>query len=137
MLFKHFIRNINFNYNVPPRWCNVNVFVSYAVDHWFDLWSSQTKDYEVNIGCFATDHAALLIRNKSKGLLTRCIDKVSNWSDMSTCWLLFQWASKLNYKRVGLVQIRHHNALIQRNQFSPWYSWKIPSLVLNNNHSLT
>ena len=41
-------------------------------------------------------------------------------------------------KRVDLVQSRpHHHHLIKINFFSPWYSWKIAELALNNNHSLT
>ena len=37
---------------------------------------------------------------------------------------------------VGLVQSGHHH-LIECNLFSPWYSWKIAHLALNNKHSLT
>jgi hypothetical protein len=60
--------------------------------------------------------------------------------DMSICGLLFQWASTIKIqlpgKCVGLVQSWPHHHLME-NLFSPWYSWKIAELELNNNHSLT
>jgi hypothetical protein len=37
----------------------------------------------------------------------------------------------------SLVQSGHHHHFIEYNLFSPWYSWKIAHLALNNNHSLT
>jgi hypothetical protein len=40
-------------------------------------------------------------------------------------------------KRVGLVQSDSIIIFLKINLFSPWYSWKIAELVLNNNHSLT
>ena len=40
-------------------------------------------------------------------------------------------------KRVGLIQSESHHHLIENNLFSPWYSWKIAKLALNNNQSLT
>ena len=36
--------------------------------------------------------------------------------------------------RLGLEQSGHHHHLI--DLFSPWYSWLIPELALNNTHSL-
>jgi hypothetical protein len=36
----------------------------------------------------------------------------------------------------NLVQSRHHYHFIECNLFLPHYSWKIPHLLLNNNHSL-
>ena len=61
----------------------VSVFTSSAVDHGFEPQSGQTKDYKIGICCFSAEHAAL--RKKSKDQ-----DNVSEWSDMSTCKLLFQ-----------------------------------------------
>jgi len=37
-------------------------------------------------------------------------------------------------KRVVLLQSGSHHHFIKINLFSPWYSWKIAELVLNNNH---
>jgi len=73
--------------------------------------------------CFSTKHAPL--RRKIKDWLARNQNNVSEWSDMSTRGLLFQWA-----KSVGLEQSGHHYHLIERNLFSPWHSWK-------SNHSIT
>ena len=61
---------------------------SSAVDRGFEPRSGQTKDYKIGMCCFSAKHAAL--RRKSKDWLSRNQDNVSEWSDMSTCELLFQ-----------------------------------------------
>jgi hypothetical protein len=71
----------------------VSVLASSAVDRGFEPRSSQTKDYEIGICCFSAKHAAL--RRKSKDCLVRNQNNVSEWSDMSTRRLLFQWASTI------------------------------------------
>ena len=99
----------------------------------FEPRSGQTKDYKIGICCFSANHAAL--RRKSKDWLARNQDNVSEWGDM-----LFQWANTIKIQHVGLGQSGpHHHHLIEnwKLKFSPWYSWKIAELVLNNNHSLT
>ena len=48
----------------------------------------QTKEYKIGICCFSAEHAAL--RKKSKDLLDRNQDNVSEWGDMSIRRLLFQ-----------------------------------------------
>ena len=72
----------------------------------------QTKDYKIGICCFSAKHAAL--RRKSKDWLARNHNNVSEWNDMSTHGLLFQWAStiKNSTQRVGLEQGRIHHHLI-------------------------
>jgi hypothetical protein len=40
-------------------------------------------------------------------------------------------------ERVGLVQRDSIIIFLKINLFSPWYSWKLAELALNNNHSLT
>ena len=71
----------------------VSMLVSSAVDHEFEPLSGQTKDYEIGIFYFSAKHAAL--RRKSKDWLARNQNNVSEWSDMFTCGLLFQWASTI------------------------------------------
>ena len=56
--------------------------------------SDQTKNYKIDIYCFSAKHAAL--RSKSKDWLLRN-QNVSDSSDMSTCELLFQWASTIKF----------------------------------------
>ena len=75
--------------------------------------SVQTKDYKIGICCFTAKHAAL--RKNSKDWLAWNRDNVSEWSDMSICGLLFQWASIKNpIKHVGLAQNRlHYHHLIE------------------------
>ena len=69
--------------------------------------------------------ARIIIEN-SKDWSTRNRDKVSEWSDMSTRGLLVQ--------AKGIPLGRHY--LIECTLFSPWYSWNIAQLALNNDHSL-
>ena len=57
----------------------------------FELRSGQTKDYKIGICCFLAKHAAIL--RKSKDLLARNQNNVSEWGDMFTRELLFMWAS--------------------------------------------
>ena len=66
----------------------VSVLASSAVDHEFELWSGQTKDYKIGICCFSAKHSAL--RRKSKDWLAQNQNNVSQWSDMSTHGLSFQ-----------------------------------------------
>ena len=66
----------------------ISVLALYVVDHGFEAWSGQIKDYEVGICCFSTKHAA--VRSKSKDWLARNRNNVSEWNDMSICRLLFQ-----------------------------------------------
>ena len=54
---------------VEPRWC-------------------QTKDYEIGIRCFSTNHVSLRSKNKDRQARNR--DDVSKWSDMSIRGLLLQ-----------------------------------------------
>ena len=91
----------------------VSVLASSAVDRGFEPRSGQTKDYKIDICCFSAKHAAL--RRKSTDWLARNQNNVSEWSDMSTPGLLFQWAStiKNTTQGVGLVQSGHHHHLIK------------------------
>jgi len=66
----------------------VSVLASSPVDRGLELRSSQTKDYEIGICCLSAKNATL--RRKSKDWLARNQNNVSEWSDMSTCGLLFQ-----------------------------------------------
>ena len=79
----------------------VGVFASSVVDRGFKPWSGQTKDYKIGMCCFSTKHAAL--RSKSKDWLARNQNNVSEWNDMSTHRLLFQWLSIIQIKLSVLV----------------------------------
>jgi hypothetical protein len=71
----------------------VSVLASSVVDRGFDPRSGQTKDYKISICCFSAKHAA--VRNKNTDWLAGNQNNVSEWSDMSTRGLLFQWASTM------------------------------------------
>jgi hypothetical protein len=66
----------------------VSMLTSSVVDRGFEPRSGQTKDYKIGICCFSARHTAL--RRKSKDWLARNQNSVFDWSDMSTCGLLFQ-----------------------------------------------
>jgi hypothetical protein len=92
----------------------VSVLSSSVVDYGFELRSGHTKYYEIGICRFSAKYAAL--RSKSKDWLARNQNNVSEWSDMSTHVLLFQWANT-DYtnptQHVGLEQSGPHHHLIE------------------------
>ena len=69
----------------------VSVVASSAVDRGFEPRSGQTKDYKIGICCFSAKHTAL--RRKSKDWLAHNQNNLSEWRDMSTLGLLFQWVA--------------------------------------------
>jgi len=71
----------------------IRVLTSSVVDRGFEPRSGKTKDYKIDICCFSTKHAEL--RSKSNDWFTRNQNVVTEWCDMSTCRLLFQWASTI------------------------------------------
>jgi hypothetical protein len=66
-------------------------------------------------------------------------NNVSEWGDISIRRKLFQWASTIEIQLNMLVYCKVDFIIIslQINLFSPWYSWKIAEMALNNNHPLT
>jgi len=77
----------------------------------------QSKDYKIGMCCFSAKHVAL--RNR-KDWLARNQDNVSQWSDMSTHGLLFQWASTIKIKLSVLVWYKVDLIIISLNViFSP------------------
>ena len=66
----------------------VSMLVSGAVDLGFEPLSGQIKVYKIGMCCFSPKHIAF--RRKSKDLLARSQDNVSEWGDMSIRGLLFQ-----------------------------------------------
>ena len=78
-LFQMFINDIN---DVMVR-----VLASNTIDPRLEPWSGHTKDYKMCICCFSAKHAAL--ESMSKDCMTGNKKNVSEWSNMSTCRLLF------------------------------------------------
>ena len=74
-----------------------------AVDRGFEPRWSQTNDYKYGICCFSAKHTSLRIKNKV--WLVRSQNNVSEYRDMSSRGLLFQWASTIKNptKLIGLV----------------------------------
>jgi hypothetical protein len=79
----------------------VSVLASNTVDRGFEPLSGQHKDYKICTFWFSAKHAAL--RRKSKDWLAWNQDNVSEWSNMSICGLLFQWASTIKIQLRVLV----------------------------------
>jgi hypothetical protein len=79
----------------------VSMLASSVVDRGFEPRSGQAKDYEIGICCFSAKHTA--VRRKSKNWLARNQNNVSEWSDMFTRKLLFQWAGTIKIQLSLLV----------------------------------
>ena len=80
----------------------VSMLASSAVDFGFEPLSGQTKNLiKIDSFCFSAKHLAL--RSKSKDGLAQNQDNVSEWSDMCTFGLSFQWASTIKIKQSMLV----------------------------------
>ena len=96
---------VYFSSGWPPKVRNridgLMVLSSSVVDRGFELGSGQTKDYKIGICCFSAKHAAL--GRKSKDLLPRDQDNVSEWGDMSIRGLLVQWACTIKTQLSVLV----------------------------------
>ena len=82
-----------------PRW-EQKVTLSYLCG--YESRSCQTKEYTIGICCYSAKNAAL--RRKSKDWLARNHNNVSEWSDISTQWLLLAHLAK------GKMSFYHHLA---------------------------
>ena len=100
------------------------MLASSAIDCGYEPWSCQTKDYNIGICCFSSKNAAL--RRNSRDWLARNQNNVSEWSDISTQWLLLAHLAKDN------VSFYHHLAPVVRRLSSINYShfnlllWETP-----------
>jgi hypothetical protein len=72
------------------------------------------KEYTIGICCFSARNASL--RRKSKDWLARNQNNVSEWSDISTQWLLLAHLAK------GNVSCCHHLAPVVRRLSSVYFS---------------
>ena len=102
----------------------VSLLASSAVDRGFEPRSGQTKDYKIGICRFSTKHAAL--RRKNKDWLVWNQNNVSEWSDMSTRRLLFQWASTIKIPLIGIKQqsLTHFRfTIVWHNMVSNFHFW--------------
>ena len=79
------------------------------------------------------------LRCKSKDWLARNQDNVSKWNEISTSRLLFPWASSIKIQLSMSVWYKAAIIIISSkcNLFSPWYSWTIGHLTINNNRALS
>jgi uncharacterized CHY-type Zn-finger protein len=66
----------------------VSMLASSVVDHGFEPWSGQTKDYKICICGLCTKNAAL--RKKSKDCYNHNQDNMSEWGNISIRGFLFQ-----------------------------------------------
>jgi uncharacterized membrane protein len=84
----------------------VSVLASRAIDCRYESRSGQTKEYKIGICCFSAKNASL--RRKSKDWLARNRNNMSEWSDISTRWLLLAHLAK------GNMSFYHHVAPVVR-----------------------
>jgi hypothetical protein len=92
----------------------VQTLFEYCNNH--ELRSCQTKEYKIGICCFSAKNAAL--RRKRKDWLARNQENVSDWSDMSTHGLFFQWASTIKIQLSVLIGHRIRTYMLQLMAFS-------------------
>jgi hypothetical protein len=91
----------------------VSVLASSAIDCGYEPRSGQTKEYKFGICCFSAKKASL--RRNSKDWLARNQNNVSEWSDISTRWLLLAHLAKCN------VSFCHHLAPVVRRLSSLYF----------------
>jgi hypothetical protein len=92
----------------------VSVLTSSAINCGYEPQSGQTKEYQIGICCFSAKKASL--RRKSKDWLALNQNNVSEWSDISTRWLLLAHLAK------GNVNFYHHLAPVVRRLSSLYFS---------------
>ena len=96
----------------------VSMLTLNVVDQEFNPPSGQTKENDIGICCFSAQHAVL--RSKSKDWSTRNQNNVSEWSDMSTHKLLFQFANTKKTQLSVLVYYKEDFIIsLKCNLFSP------------------
>jgi len=79
----------------------ISVLTSSVVDLWFEPQLDQTKYSEIWNCSFPAKHTALL--SKGNDWLVRNQGNVSQWNDMCTHGLLFQWATTIKIQLRALV----------------------------------
>ena len=81
--------------------------------------SSQTKDYKMNVCYFSAKHTSL--RSKSKDWLARNQNGVSEWCYMSTRGLLFQFLVRTIKNPIKTVSLglggHHHYLIVMKHAF--------------------
>jgi hypothetical protein len=92
----------------------VSVLASSAINCGYEPRSGQTKEYKIGICCFSAKNASL--KRKSNDWLARNQNNVSEWSDISTRWLLLAHLAK------GNVSFYHHLAPVVRRLSSAYFS---------------
>ena len=115
----------------------VSVLAASMIDRLFDPRLGKTRDSTIGICYFSSKLTALMSKNTD--WLAWNHNNVSELGDMSIHELLFQWTSTKKIQLSVFVQNKADLITISLkiNLLSPWYSWKIAELALNNNHSLT
>ena len=89
----------------------LSVLASSVVYRGFKSRSGQTKNYEISMYCFSAKHAAL--RNKSEERRARNQNDMSEWSDIFTRGLSFQWIRAItklpNSEKSYKGKVKTHN----------------------------
>ena len=112
------------------------LLASSAINRRFEPWSGHTKDYTICVCCFFAKPAA--IRRKSNDWLARNQNNMSEWNNISTRGLLFEWTSTIQINQACWSRTKPTSSPSHwKLTCSPWYSWKIAELALCNNHSFT
>jgi hypothetical protein len=141
---RHFVYKLLFHVQLP-RFGNILIWIMLPYVEWdwfvtlagsksglrvrlsylceYEPRSCQTKEYTIGICCFSARNAAL--RRKSKDWLARNQNNVSEWSDISTQWLLLAHLAK------GNVSFYHHLAPVVRRLSEQRPEWFTPGGFLS------
>ena len=94
----------------------------------FTLSPDRVKSKTIKLVFVASPLSMLHLRRKSKDWSARNQNNVSEWSNMSTHGLLFQWATTIKIQLCMLVKYKADMIIISSNV--TWDSWKIADLAL-------
>ena len=114
----------------------VSLIASSAVDRGFEPRSVESKDFKISICCFSAKHAALrkIAKIGQLGIRIMCPNGAT-WLPADWCFSALA-PSKSNSGGWSGTKRTSSSFQSKINLFSPWYSYKIVDLSLNNNHSL-
>ena len=117
-----------------PRWCNASMLNFIVVDHGLIPLSAQIKNYKIDIYCFSSKYIAW--RGKSKDGFGWSRDNVSRGAKCLPVDCCFSELTLLKSNSSVLVLYKADTIIFssKSNLFSPWYSWKVAHLVLNDTH---
>jgi hypothetical protein len=107
----------------------VSVLASSVVDHGFEPWSGQNKDYQICICWFSDKHAVL--RRKSQDWLVGNQENLFEWGEMSIHRLLFQWGSTIKIQLSLCLLLGYYFCLLNLDDIHFWRMLDTSKMLLH------